>query len=103
MFACFIWQIIEDKAYGRSVDWWCVGVVMYELMCGRLPFYSRDHEVLFKLILTEDVKFPARLSDKSVSLLSGLLQKDPTERYRASTEISIGTNCLSFQFGLWYR
>ena len=43
--------MLEDNDYGRSVDWWGVGVVMYEMMCGRLPFYSRDHEVLFELIL----------------------------------------------------
>lgn len=45
-------QVLEDSDYGRSVDWWGVGIVMYEMMCGRLPFYSRDHEVLFELILT---------------------------------------------------
>ena len=77
----FIWQEIEDEGYGRSVDWWGVGVVMYEMMCGRLPFYSRDHEILFELILMEEVKFPARLSEVAKSLLSGLLQKDPTKRY----------------------
>ena len=43
--------MLEDNDYGRAVDWWGVGVVMYEMMCGRLPFYSRDHEVLFELIL----------------------------------------------------
>ncbi len=37
------------------------GVVMYEMMCGRLPFYSRDHEILFELILMEDIKFPRHL------------------------------------------
>ena len=45
------WQVLEDNDYGRAVDWWGVGVVLYEMMCGRLPFYSRDHEVLFELIL----------------------------------------------------
>ena len=54
---------------------------MYEMMCGRLPFYSRDHEVLFELILVEEIKFPARLSEVAKALLSGLLQKDPSKRY----------------------
>ena len=53
---------------------------MYEMMCGRLPFYNRDHEVLFELILVEEVKFPARLSEISKSLLTGLLVKDPSKR-----------------------
>ena len=45
-------QVLEDSDYGPAVDWWGVGVVMYEMLCGRLPFYNRDHEVLFELILT---------------------------------------------------
>lgn len=73
-------EVLEDNDYGRAVDWWGVGVVMYEMMCGRLPFYSRDHEVLFELILVEEIKFPARMSDVSKSLLSGLLTKDPEKR-----------------------
>lgn len=55
---------------------------MYEMMCGRLPFYSRDHEVLFEQILMEDLKFPSMLSEDGRSLLSALLKKDPMERYK---------------------
>lgn len=73
-------EVLEDNDYGRAVDWWGVGVVMYEMMCGRLPFYNRDHEVLFELILTEEVKFPTRLTDNARSVLSGLLEKRPTKR-----------------------
>ena len=43
--------MLEDNEYGWAGDWWGVGVVMYEMMCGQLPFYSRDHDVLFELIL----------------------------------------------------
>ncbi|KAL9957916.1 hypothetical protein ACROYT_G034871 [Oculina patagonica] len=73
-------EVLEDNDYGRAVDWWGVGVVMYEMMCGRLPFYNRDHEVLFELILTEEVKFPSRISDKARTVLAGLLEKNPTKR-----------------------
>lgn len=47
--------MLEDNDYGRAVDWWGIGVVMYEMMCGRLPFYNKDHDVLFTLILMEEV------------------------------------------------
>ena len=51
-FCLLLQKVLEDNDYGHAVDWWGVGVVMYEMMCGRLPFYNRDHEVLFELILT---------------------------------------------------
>lgn len=49
-------------------------------MCGRLPFYNRDHDVLFTLILMEEVKFPRTISDEAKSLLASLLAKDPKRR-----------------------
>ena len=36
-------EVLEDENYGREVDWWGVGVVMYEMMLGRLPFYNRNN------------------------------------------------------------
>lgn len=73
-------EVLEDNDYGRAVDWWGTGVVMYEMMCGRLPFYHGDHEKLFELILSDTVKFPSVLSREAISLLSGLLEKDPNKR-----------------------
>uniref|UniRef100_A0A452VL71 non-specific serine/threonine protein kinase n=1 Tax=Ursus maritimus TaxID=29073 RepID=A0A452VL71_URSMA len=73
-------EVLEDNDYGRAVDWWGLGVVMYEMLCGRLPFYNQDHEKLFELILMEELRFPRTLSPEAKSLLSGLLKKDPKQR-----------------------
>ena len=73
--------MLEDNEYSRAVDWWGTGVVMYEMMCGRLPFYNRDHEILFELILMEDIRFPKTLTENAKSMLGGLLVKDPRKRY----------------------
>ncbi|KAJ8687862.1 hypothetical protein QAD02_023657 [Eretmocerus hayati] len=73
-------EVLEDNDYGRAVDWWGVGVVMYEMMCGRLPFYSKDHEKLFTLILLKAVTFPKNISLEAKELLGGLLVKDPSKR-----------------------
>lgn len=72
--------MLEDNDYGRAVDWWGTGVVMYEMICGRLPFYNRDHDVLFTLILMEEVKFPRNISIEARTLLTGLLAKTPADR-----------------------
>lgn len=73
-------EVLEDADYGPAVDWWGCGVVMYEMACGRLPFYNRDHDVLFALIVREEVRFPRALSPAARSLLGQLLKKDPRAR-----------------------
>ncbi|KAI7804185.1 putative RAC-alpha serine/threonine-protein kinase [Triplophysa rosa] len=88
--AFYTWKngrdVLEDNDYGRAVDWWGLGVVMYEMMCGRLPFYNQDHERLFELILMEDIRFPRTLAPEAKSLLSGLLKKDPKQRLGGGPE-----------------
>lgn len=68
---------------------------MYEMMCGRLPFYNQDHERLFELILMEEIRFPRNLSPEAKSLLAGLLKKDPKQRYFNQT----ATVCVCVLFG----
>lgn len=79
-------EVLDDHDYGRCVDWWGVGVVMYEMMCGRLPFYSKDHNKLFELIMAGDLRFPSKLSQEARTLLTGLLVKDPTQRLGGGPE-----------------
>jgi RAC serine/threonine-protein kinase len=73
-------EVLDDVNYGRAVDWWGVGVVMYEMMVGRLPFYNQDHEIMFENILASDVRFPSKMSDNARDLLTGLLVKEPAKR-----------------------
>ena len=73
-------EILEDRDYGWSVDWWGLGVVMYEMMVGRLPFSNADDDILFEMIIKEDVKFPPTLSMEACDLLAGLLVKEPSHR-----------------------
>jgi len=79
-------EVLDDTDYGRAVDWWGLGVVMYEMMCGKLPFYSRDHDKLFELILLKEAQFPPTLSSEAKSLLSQLLVKDPKQRLGGGPE-----------------
>lgn len=71
------------------MDWWGLGVVMYEMMCGRLPFYNQDHERLFELILMEEIRFPRSLAPEAKELLTGLLKKDPKQRFVPSNAITM--------------
>ena len=51
MAICLRVQVLEDNDYGHAVDWWGFGIVLFEMLVGRLPFYNREHDVLFELIL----------------------------------------------------
>lgn len=79
-------ELLLDNDYGRAVDWWGLGIVMFEMMCGRLPFYSNDHEALFELILQENITVPSRLSSEARSILTGLLIKEPENRLGGGEE-----------------
>lgn len=72
--------MLEANDYGRAVDWWEFGVVMYEMMCGCLPFDNSDHDVLFNQIKMSDLKFRRNISNEAKSLLTGLLEKNPLNR-----------------------
>lgn len=73
-------EVIEDNLYGRAVDWWSLGVLAYEMICGNLPFNNKTTNLLFQEILLKPVSFPATLSEPARLFLSGLLIKDPSRR-----------------------
>jgi serine/threonine protein kinase len=45
-------EILMNKGHGKAVDWYCLGIFIYELMVGRCPFMHEDPYEIFKLILT---------------------------------------------------
>lgn len=65
-------EVIEDQGYGPMADWWALGVLLYEMMAGYLPFDSDNEEDLFGSILYDDVIYPAFFSSEAVSILKGI-------------------------------
>jgi RAC serine/threonine-protein kinase len=72
-------KVLEHNNYGQAGDWWGIGVVMYEMMYGRLLFHNQSYEKLLELILIKDIKFPQTLFSDAKSLFSRLLIKDPNK------------------------
>lgn len=64
-------EIVQERAYDRSVDWWAFGVLLYELLVGKAPFYGKNEALMFKAIVQADVRFPSapKVSEDGKSLI----------------------------------
>ncbi|KAL5009255.1 hypothetical protein ScPMuIL_014836 [Solemya velum] len=73
-------EILQELEYDASVDWWALGVLMYEMMAGQPPFEADNEDDLFESILHDDVLYPVWLSKEAVSILRGFMTKVPSKR-----------------------
>jgi len=80
-------EVLKGKGYGKAVDWWSYGSLIYEMLTGLPPFYSQDVQEMYRKIMTDKLKFPNGMSEDSKSLLEGLLQRDIAERLKDPAKI----------------
>lgn len=75
-------EIIQSKPYGKAVDWWSFGILVYEMLVGYSPFYtdSSNQMDLFNNITSGKFKMPSELSSHAKHLIQNILQKDVTKR-----------------------
>jgi len=74
-------EIILSKGYNKAVDWWALGVLMYEMAAGYPPFFADQPIQIYERIVAGRVRFPSHFSSDLKDLLRNLLQVDLTKRY----------------------
>ncbi|XP_066952373.1 cAMP-dependent protein kinase catalytic subunit 1 isoform X10 [Macrobrachium rosenbergii] len=74
-------EIILSKGYNKAVDWWALGVLVYEMAAGYPPFFADQPIQIYEKIVSGKVRFPGHFSGDLKDLLRNLLQVDLTKRY----------------------
>lgn len=73
-------EIIQSKGHGKAVDWWALGVLIYEMLAGYPPFYDDNQFQIYQKILLGKVEYPRHFDANAKDLIRKLLQPDRSKR-----------------------
>ncbi|KAF2217932.1 hypothetical protein CERZMDRAFT_64019 [Cercospora zeae-maydis SCOH1-5] len=75
-------ELLHGQGYTKAVDWWTLGVLLYEMLTGLPPFYDENTNEMYRKILSEPLHFPGPeiVPPAARDLLSKLLDRDATRR-----------------------
>ena len=74
-------EILLQKGHGKPVDWWCLGILIYEMLVGIDPFSDEEPMAVYQNILKGKIKFPSNFDKDAKSLVKHLLVADLGKRY----------------------
>jgi protein kinase A len=74
-------EILLQKGHGKPVDWWCLGILIYEMLVGIDPFSDEEPMAVYQNILKGRIKFPSIFDKDAKSLIKHLLVADLGKRY----------------------
>lgn len=79
-------EMVAHVGHDKNVDWWALGVLIYEMLIGVTPFYNRNRNMLLmkiknsKVIFPDKNKYKIEYSDEIQDIICKLLNKDKTKR-----------------------
>lgn len=91
-------EIILSKGYGLSVDWWSLGILLFEMSAGYPPFYASDPMRIYEKVVAGKYRVPNHFSVDLKDLISRVLQVDTTRRFG-----NLKNGVLDFKNHKWFR
>ncbi|XP_063475010.1 serine/threonine-protein kinase N2-like isoform X3 [Symphalangus syndactylus] len=77
-------ELLTETSYTRAVDWWALGVLIYEMLVGDSPFIGEFEEKVYDNIVNGEVRYPRFLSTVAISIMRSLLRRNPERRLGAT-------------------
>ena len=77
-------ELLLGQGYTKVVDWWTLGVLLYEMLTGLPPFYDENIQEMYRKILEDPLRFPEDTDKDARHLLTMLLTRDPIKRMGSS-------------------
>lgn len=74
-------EVLLNKGHGKGVDWWTMGILVYEMLAGQPPFCDDDPMGIYQQILSGKINFPRYFDRNAKALIKRLLTTDLTKRY----------------------
>lgn len=93
----------DSKGYNRSIDWWTLGVLLYEMLSGLPPFYDENTNEMYRKILQDPLRFGDDFSPQAKDILVRLLNRNPTKRLGANGASEIRSHPFFAEHIDWRR
>jgi len=77
-------EILKNQPYDKSTDWYCLGVLLFELLIGEAPYYKQTKEDMIENIMTGPLNFPDSVSMEARDFIFKLMQRSPSKRLGSS-------------------
>lgn len=90
-------EIIQSRGYGKAVDWWALGVLIFEMLAGYPPFYHKEQMQSYQLIVAGVFHVPSHVSPAANDLIHRLLRVNLSKRYG-----NLKSGVLDIQLHPWF-
>lgn len=90
-------EVILRQGYGKPVDWWSMGIILYEFLIGCVPFFGETPEELFAHTVNDDIEWPNTedwvVAEDAKDLITALLQQNPRDRLGTGGAHEVKEHC----------
>ena len=82
-------EVLTETSYTRAVDWWGLGVLIFEMLVGESPFPGDDEEEVFDSIVNDEVRYPRFLSLEAIAIMRRVSNASSADKLYRQLEICI--------------